>query len=166
MLKAYDSSLYVGLRSAEYCFQTLSNTKILCNLVMITPKPWDCNSFTCRKTSYWYLGRQHFSSSPSPVHPHAKPTCSMVSRPTLLPLIQFYFCLLYLHRKLHCGLPGFGIVSLSLGSAEQKGALPFSWGPVSDCTMQIIHARKSLPQWLVNVVITIGYLLHKFRLHN
>lgn len=85
---------------------------------------------------------------------------------THTPAVNSVWLLFYLHAKLYCSLPGVGTVSSSLGSAEQKGALTFSWRPISDCMMQITHARKSLPRWLVNVMIAIAYLLHKFRLHN
>ena len=133
---------------------------------MIPPKPGHCGPFTCRRTSYQYLGRQRLSSSPSPVSPSAQPTCSVVPGPTLLPLIQFASCLLYLHTEPRRSLPGVGTVSSSSGSAEHKAALPCGWGPMSDRTMQITHARKSLPQRLVNVMAASGYLLLKFGLHN
>lgn len=64
MLKAYNSSLYMGLRSAEYYFQTLSNARQLSDDSSKTSR---LQLLRFQKTSYQYLGRQHFSSSPSPV---------------------------------------------------------------------------------------------------
>lgn len=113
--KAYNSSLYVGSRSAEYCFQTLSNTKMLRYLATIAPKPRDCNSFPCGKTSYQYLGRQHLSSSPFPV-PSQHKAHLLRSFKTHAPAINSVWLLLYLHAKLHCSLPGAGRVFRQCGT--------------------------------------------------
>lgn len=56
-------------------------------------------------------------------------------------------------------LAGVRTGSSSLGSAEQKRALPFSWGPISDRTMQRTRQEKSSPV-VSKCQDTIGYLLH------
>lgn len=114
-------------------------------------KTWGLDLLHLQKNFYQHLGRQHFSPS-SPAGPHAKPTRSVVSRPMLLPLIQFFSWLVYLHTKLHFSLLGSGQALHLWAVLSRKELCPSAGGQYLIIWCEEL-SRKSLPQWLVNVRI-------------
>lgn len=105
MLRAC-SSPCVGLSSRVWLPSPLKhkNTTLLSD---DGSKTWGLELLHLQKNFLPTPERQHFSPSP-PAGPRAKPTCSVVFRPTLLPSTQFFSWLVYLLTKLHFSSLGSG----------------------------------------------------------